>query len=179
MLYVLFGDIKKSTMPRQYIHNIDGFFDGYFEDFWMDNSIAKRAVKEIDKSELIAPKIIESPVLRTISHEWLPGGTKQLIMCYNVPEVVYDGDNFGDNCWELLLEVSKIRDVALSLTYFPRFDWVDGTKAYIINTGEVVSDFTSFNRAHLRIPDDTVDFKDVNWYINIDYTKFELEEIDF
>lgn len=51
MLHVYFGEIDPNKMknaPRYYIHNIEGFFNGYFEESWMENTIARRAVKEID-----------------------------------------------------------------------------------------------------------------------------------
>ena len=37
MIHILFGTIKRSTASRQYIHDIDGFFDGYFCEQWMNN----------------------------------------------------------------------------------------------------------------------------------------------
>lgn len=182
MLHVYFGEIDPNDMgkaPRYYIHDIDGFFDGYFEESWMQNEVAKRVVQEIDNSELIAPKIIESPVLKTISHECISGGAKQLIMAYNIPEVVYDGNNFGDNCWPLLLEISKEKDIAISLSYFPFFEWVDGVQVHIINTDKLVDSFKEFNLAHIGNTTEYFDFYSVNWCINVDTTKFELEEIDF
>ncbi|MCM1222809.1 MAG: DUF4869 domain-containing protein [Lachnospiraceae bacterium] len=182
MLHIYFGEIDPNNMkdiPRYYIHNVDAFFDAYFEEEWMQNEIAKRAVKEIDKSELIAPKIIESPVLKTISHEWLSGGAKQIIMSYSVPEVVYDGDNLGDNCWPLLLEISKERDIAISLSYYPIFKWVDDTQVHILNSDEIVSSFDEFNTRHIKLGDKYFEFKSINWQIPIDTTKFALEDFDF
>ena len=182
MLHIYFGEIDPNNMenaPRYYIHNIDAYFDGYFEEEWMQNDIAKRAVKEIDNSELIAPKIIESPVLKTISHEWLSGGTKQIIMSYNIPEVVYDGDNFGDNCWSLLLEISQEKDIAISLSYYPIFKWVSNIPVHIVNSDKIISNFKEFNLEHLSIGDKYFEFNNVNWGINIDTTKFKLEDFDF
>lgn len=40
------------------------------------------------------------------------------------PDVIYDGDNLGDNCWPLFLELGKTKDIAISLSYFPQFDWI-------------------------------------------------------
>ena len=103
MLHVLFGEIDVETAPIQYIYDIDVMFDYHFKDSWMENEFAHRVVEEIDESKVIAPKIIESPVLGTIIHEWISGGAKQLIMMNSEPNVVYAGNNIGDNCWPLLL----------------------------------------------------------------------------
>lgn len=179
MIHVYFGDIIIESAPRQYIRDIDGYFDGYFDDNWMQNDIAKEAIKEIDKSTLIAPKVIESPVFNTISHEWLSGGTKQIIMTYSIQDIIYDGDNFGDNCWPLLLKVGFSKTVALSMSYFPIFNWVDGARVHILNNNKIVSSFKEFNRAHLDIGNKDFKFTDVPWPIQINPDRFKFEGIDF
>lgn len=79
-------------------------------------------------------------------------------MPYNVPEVIYDGDNFGDNCWSLLLEISKEKDIAISLSYFPIFEWVEDIQVHIINNNKLVSNFREFNTEHLNIEEKYFDF---------------------
>ncbi|GFH91449.1 hypothetical protein IMSAGC002_02705 [Lachnospiraceae bacterium] len=181
MIHILFGTIKRSTAPRQYIHDIDGFFDGYFCEQWMNNEWADRVLELIDKSILIAPKIVESPILGSISHEWISGGAKQLIMMNCEQYIVYDGDNLGDNCWELLLELGQTKDIMMSLSYYPRFSWIPGGKVHILNSDITVTDFKSFNKLHLMTEDRNreFDFYEVHWPFPIDMTKFALEEIDF
>ncbi len=181
MIYVLFGTIKRSTAPRQYIYDIDGFFDGYFEEQWTDNDWADKVLFEVDGSKFLAPKVVESPVLGSISHEWISGGSKQLIMMNCEQNIVYDGDNLGDNCWHLLLELGKTKNIMLTLSYYPKFDWIDGESIYIINHGTVVRDFQSFNKGHLFTEDRNkeFDFYEVDWPFPIDKTRFALEAIDF
>lgn len=180
MLYILYGTIKRKTAPRQYIHDIDGYFDGYFEDSWIDDW-AKRVLLEIDKSRFISPKVISSPILDIVSYDWISGGSKQLIMMNIESNVVYDGDNLGDNCWPLLLELSKTKNLAISLSYYPVFEWIDNVNVKILNTGQKINDFVSFRRSFISCEDtfNEFEFESIQWPIKIDASKFEEEEIDF
>lgn len=181
MVYVKFGLINWDTAPRQFIYDIDGFFDGYFEDHWIDDYWAPKVLQEIDKSKFIAPKVVDSPMLGPISHERISGGSKLLIMMNNIQNIVYEGDNLGDNCWPLFLELSKQKDFMISLSYFPIFKWVDGATVIDIDTGEKATNFDQFNTMHLRSPNmnNEYEFDAVKWPLKIDKSIFELEEIDF
>lgn len=179
MIYIAYGVINQKTAPRYYIHDMDGYFDGYFEDSWMKNDIAKRAISEIDKSELIAPKVIESPILGQIPYTWISGGSKIIIMMNIAPDVIYDGDNLGDNCWPLFLELGKTKDIAISLSYFPQFEWIPGGLATSLDTGRIIHNFDEFADEFLRSSLDTREFDDIDWPIKIDTEKFKPDEIDF
>lgn len=181
MIYVQFGSIAWKDCPRQFIRNIDGYFDGYFEDNWIDDW-AQKVLLEVDKSKFIAPKIVESPILNTISHEWISGGSKQLIMMNHIQDVVYDGDNLGDNCWPLMTELGKHKDIMITLTYYPIFkEWSPGCIIKDINTGKIATNFDEFNTMHIRSEDDFKEFNfyDINWPCKINKERFKLEEIDF
>lgn len=179
MLYIKFGTIDMSTAPRQYIRDIDGFFDGYFENYWVDDW-AKKVVLEIDKSTFLSPKTIQSPVLDVVPYFWISGGSKQLIMMNIEQSTVYDGDNFGDNCFRLLLELGQMKDIQMTLSYFPRFNWLDGAKATIIGTGEVVDSFDSFSDSFGHGSTyERFDFNKIDWPIKINPDAFKEDEIDF
>ena len=117
MLYAYFGSIDEDTAPLQYVAHIDAWFDGYYEESWMDDW-AERVISEVDKSKLLYPSVVESPWLGTIPTVKISGGAKQLIMAKNISGIVFNGNNFGDNCFPLLLELSFGPMVArqLSLT---------------------------------------------------------------
>lgn len=174
MLYILYGTIVTDTAPREYVDIIDDWFDTFFKEDWMTDGWAKRVIRDIDKSELLYPKIIESPVLGTISHEDISGGSKQLIMAKAVTGVVYNGNNFGDNCWPLLLELSKEVDIMIDLFYFPIFKWVDSIPVTILNTGKIVKSFEEFRKEHF-IVDNSADyeFDGIKWPVKIDYDILE------
>lgn len=95
--------------------------------------------------------------------------------------IVYDGDNLGDNCWPLLLELGKSKDIMMSLSYYPKFEWIPGETVHILNNDKTASDYRTFNRAHIMTGDRNkeFDFYEVQWPFPIDTSKFEMEEIDF
>ena len=47
MLNIFFGDYKYNN----YISNPDMYFDNTYQDKWLESSLAKEIVKDIDKSE--------------------------------------------------------------------------------------------------------------------------------
>ncbi len=181
MIYIAYGVISSKYAPRQYIKDIDGCFDGFFEDKWMQNDIAKRAILEIDKSELAAPKVINSPILGQIPYTWISGGSKLLIMMNSIQDVVYDGDNLGDNCWPLFLEIGKEKDIAITLSYYPSFNWVPEAKVTDIDTGVIMNSFEEFRDNYLNTQYLYAErkFDGIAWPININYDRFKQPEIDF
>ena len=176
MLYVYFGSIDLSTAPREYVAMIDGYFNHYYEKDWMRGGWAERVIREVDKSKLISEEAVSSPWLGVIPITSISGGAKQLIMAKAVKGVVYNGDNFGDNCFPLLLELSKDIDIQMSLYYYPDFEWVDGAQVTILNTGRVVDNDRDFAVYHMQ--DKAIGFTafdEVMWPIEINKTAFELD----
>ena len=54
--------------------DIPNYFDAVFEDAWMDTDLTRRIIKEIDKSTLIHPRVIDSPFLGPITPREISGG---------------------------------------------------------------------------------------------------------
>ena len=72
MLSVYLGDSENEiyTPPLYYINQ--------YEDFWLESEFAKKMIKDVDKSEVVGPHLIQSPVLGPISPRELSGGVKTL-----------------------------------------------------------------------------------------------------
>lgn len=174
MLYIYFGSISYETSPDEYVKHIDSWFNNYFEESWTDNEWAKRVIKEIDDTDLITPTVISSKWLGTTSIESISGGAKSLIMANATERLVFNGNNFGDNCFPLLLELSKTKDIMIDLYYHPIFKWVDDVEVCSINTGNVMRNYDEFMREHLASEVyGYTNFKDVNWPIPVNYGVFE------
>ena len=75
MLNIIFGDYKESN----YISNPDIYFDNTYLDKWLESELAKKIVKDIDKSDLVGPNLVISPVLGSIPVTRISGGAKTLI----------------------------------------------------------------------------------------------------
>jgi hypothetical protein len=95
-----------------------GYFDHWHEDSWLLSDFAKRVVKEVDKSEIIGPHLIESQVLGPIPPATLSGGAKALLTIYNLHDKwKYSSLMLGDNCTKFLLEIAGDKDVTVVLEH--------------------------------------------------------------
>lgn len=177
MLYLFLGYIRHHDSPIEYVQRIDGWFADCIADDWMTDGWAERVIREIDHSRLLEPQIVESPVYGTMITEWLSSGTKVLIMAKAVQNVVYNGDDCSDQCWPLLLELSKEVDIMASLTYLPRkFQWPHGAEMTIINTGQSVGSYDEFSRAYSQAdPTKKWHFEDIEWPLEIDRKVFYVD----
>ena len=78
-------------------------------------------IRDVDKSEVIGPRIIDSPVLGGITPRELSGGVKTLICIYKRPDRVFNASACGDNCAKWLLEIGERQDVTINLRHLMDF----------------------------------------------------------
>ena len=104
MLNIYFGNMEEA------IYNPVVYFKNTYQDSWITNERSKAMIKDVDKSTVIAPRIIESPVLGAITPRELSGGVKTLILIDQVPDKVFNASTCGDNCahWLLKMGMEKI-----------------------------------------------------------------------
>ena len=74
MLNIYCGNMEEA------IYNPAVYFKNTYQDSWITNERSKAMIKDVDKSTVIAPRIIESPVLGAITPRELSGGVKTLIL---------------------------------------------------------------------------------------------------
>lgn len=117
---------------------INSIFRANYEDEWFEDSFVKRIVMEVDKSEVISANLIISPVLGAISPERISGGSKILIMLLKEPEIPQWGSSCGDNCMDLMLEISKLHDVTVKFSHCPNY-FPENAEAKFLDNGEIVS----------------------------------------
>lgn len=133
MLNIIYGEIEE----QNYIFDPDTFFNNTYEDEWITDKLSIKIIKDVDKSEVIGPHLIESPVLGPISQKELSGGVKTLILINNDLNHIFNASACGDNCAKWLLEIGKVKDVTIRLGYF--MDFGDGDFEIIVkNTGKLV-----------------------------------------
>lgn len=133
MLHIFFGNYKE----KNYILDPDTYFDNAYEDEWLEDTISKEMVKDIDRSELVGPNLVQSPVLGAIPPCRLSGGVKTLILIANDPLHVYNASACGDNCAAWLLKLGTMKDVTVRLGYLMFFS-EDSFEIEIANTGKIV-----------------------------------------
>ena len=62
MLHIIWGDYK----GKNYIFDPNTYFDNAYEDEWLTDPLSKEIVRNIDRSELVGPNLVQSPVLGAI-----------------------------------------------------------------------------------------------------------------
>ena len=133
MLKIYYGDLEADN----YIFNPDVFFNNSYEDEWITDSFSVQMIKDIDKSEVIGPKVIDSPVLGSIPVERLSGGVKTLILMNNDSEHIFNASACGDNCAKWILKIAEKKDLTIRLGYLMDFG-KDGFDIEIMNLGKIV-----------------------------------------
>lgn len=112
-------------------------FDTSFEDEWFDNLYIQKMIKDIDGSTFISDSIFKSDVLGIISAKDLSSGVKGLMLIfYENENYVFRSNYFGDNCSKYILEMSKSKDIIISLEHlldFENFVEEDGYELCFIN----------------------------------------------
>ncbi len=120
------------------------YFDNRYEDEWLIDPLTAAMVKDVDKSEIIGPHLVESPVLGPISVKELSGGVKTLILlAFDRSGKVFNASACGDNCARWILRLAKERELTINLRHI--MDFGNGSfEAKILNTGDVVRNNSEF-----------------------------------
>ena len=141
MLNLIYGEVES----EDYIFDPDTFFNNTYEDEWITDELSKRMIRDVDKSEVIGPHLIENPVLGPISLKLLSRGVKTLILINNDLEHIFNGSVCGDNCAKWLIEIGKQKDVTVRLGYFMSFG-DEPFEVKVVNTNKIVHSGAELDR---------------------------------
>ena len=131
MLSIFYGDMPEA------IYNPVVFFKNSYRDDWITDELSVNMIRDVDKSEVLGPRVIDSPVLGGISPRELSGGVKTLICIYKRPDKVFNASACGDNCAKWLLEIGKRQDVTINLRHLMEFGDEPFT-IHVLNTDQIV-----------------------------------------
>ncbi|MBQ8932657.1 MAG: DUF4869 domain-containing protein [Lachnospiraceae bacterium] len=131
MLSVYYGDMPEA------IYNPVVFFKNTYEDEWITDDLSRKMILDVDRSKVIGPHVIESPVLGGISPRDLSGSVKTLISIYKVPERIFNASACGDNCAKWLLKIGEMMDVTVNLRHLMDFGEGEFT-IKVLNNGQIV-----------------------------------------
>ena len=135
MLKIFFGNKKEA------IYNTSVYFKNSFLDEWITDPFSVEMIKDVDKSTVVAPHLIESPVLGPISPKELSGGVKTLILIYKDRSHLFNASNCGDNCSKWLLKMAENEDITINLRHL--MDFGNGTfEIEVLNNGKIVQNMT-------------------------------------
>lgn len=138
MLSIYLGNMEDA------IYHPPVYFDNTYRDEWITNELSKEMIKDVDKSEVIGPHLIESPVLGPISTKELSGGVKTLmLLAFDDSGKVFNASACGDNCAKWILEIANKKDITINLRHIMNFGDND-FEAKILNTDSVVHNMSEF-----------------------------------
>ncbi|MDO5552097.1 MAG: DUF4869 domain-containing protein [Lachnospiraceae bacterium] len=131
MVSVYYGDMPEA------IYNTVVYFKNTYDGSWITDELSREMIKDVDKSEVLGPRIIDSPVLGGISPRELSGGVKTLILMNQVPDKIFNASACGDNCAKWILRIGESKDITINLRHL--MDFGDGEFALkILNTDQIV-----------------------------------------
>lgn len=133
MLNIFFG-----PMPEA-IYNTAVYFKNTYRDSWITEQIAVEMIADVDRSKVIGPQVIESPVLGMITPLQLSGGVKTLLLIANDRQNkhIFNASTCGDNCAKWLLRLAEKRKVVVNLRHMMDFG-EDRFKIRVLNNGRIV-----------------------------------------
>ena len=131
MLKIIFGNCEEA------IYNTSVYFKNSYQDEWITDELSVQMIKDVDKSVVMGPHMIESPVLGAISPKELSGGVKTLILIHKDKTKIFNASTGGDNCAKWLLRLGEMDDVLINLRHI--MDFGNGEfEIEILNTHQIV-----------------------------------------
>ena len=77
MLNIYLGDMENA------IYHPPVYFDNTYEDEWITDELSVKMIKDIDKSDVIGPHLVQSPILWTDIHKGIVRWEyKRMTGCY-------------------------------------------------------------------------------------------------
>ena len=144
MLRIYYGDLES----EKYIFNPDAFFNNTYEDEWITDSMSKQMIRDIDGSEVIGPRLIDSPYLGPIPTERLSGGVKTLMLMKFDSDHIFNASACGDNCAHWILKIGQEKDLTVRLGYLMNFG-KDRFDIEIVNLHQIVHSMKELNESVL------------------------------
>lgn len=115
MLKIIYGECENS------IYNTAVYFKNSYKDEWITEALSVSMINDVDKSRVVGPHLIESPILGPISPRELSGGVKTLLLIHNDKEHIFNASTCGDNCAKWLLKMGEKEDITINLRHLMNF----------------------------------------------------------
>lgn len=133
MLNIYLGEMKEA------IYHPPTYFDNRYEDEWITDPLSVKMIKDVDNSDVVSERLIQSPVLGPISVKEISGGVKTLIlMAFDDSGRIFNASACGNNCAKWILEIGKREDVTINLRHMMDFGKDAVFEIKIKNGGEIV-----------------------------------------
>lgn len=98
------------------------YFDNIYDPEWLNDQMVKEMIADVDKSDVIGPRLIDSPFLGPISPRDLSKGVKTLIlMLKDDTNKIFYASVCGDNCAKWILKIAEKKDLTINLRHLMDF----------------------------------------------------------
>lgn len=153
MLYIDFlNPVEAIGKYQNFIFDPDLYFDVNFRPEWLDGDLQRQVVLDIDKSKVVSPYCIESPIFGQIPPHMLSGGVKAvLLMLQDDDDLIVWASACGDNCAKWILEIAKKKDIYIVLSHIMNFKTEDYTlEAFVVNDNAFIHSLSEYVDAGIR-----------------------------
>lgn len=107
--------------PECVLSSTAAFANSYKPD-WFKDDYNVRCVESIDKMSMIVTGVFHSDFWGNVSYDKISGGAKALITANMTDRYIQPLSNLGDNCVELLYELTRKKEVHFYYqSYLPKF----------------------------------------------------------
>ena len=146
MLSIVFGDVENS------VYHPPTYFDNTYLDEWITDPRTVQMIRELDQSEVISARAIDSPFLGSISVMEISGSVKTLIlMLFDDSGKIFNASACGDNCAPWICRIAEEKDLTINLHHVMNFSRCEHFEAYMVNTGKTVKNYLEYLHEALRI----------------------------
>ncbi len=141
MLTIWLGRRTGKVLPFE---AVDPYFNFNFSEDWFNDPLVKDMILSVDKTEVLSPYCLQSPVLGQIAPERLSGGVKGLIILLKT-DLGIDATVCGENCASWLVKIGKIKDCLIELNYYmplvpgPTGIYLENDKEILYTSNQVLS----------------------------------------
>lgn len=137
MLQIHFGPLESQ------IKRPDIFLDNTFEESWFEDPFVQRICKVIDGTTVHSAYQMENPTFGPVNVRMLSMGCKNTILAYKTNRVI-PATFMGGNCAPLVWEISKHKDLIITLEYIMDFSRCEGFTALILNNQKMVYSYKEY-----------------------------------
>ena len=146
MLKIIFGEAAGA------VYHPPTYFDNRYEDEWITDPLSVKMIKDVDNSDVVSARLIQSPVLGAIPVKDISGGVKTLIlMAFDESGKIFNASACGDNCAKWIAKLGERKDLTINLHHVMDFSEVTDFEALIVNTGKAVHGYEGYLKEALTI----------------------------
>lgn len=137
MLYIHFG-----ALPAQ-LSDPDIFFNNHMRPEWFEDPFVKHICLAVDGTTVHSAYQMENPTFGPINCRILSMSCKNTILAYKTDKII-PATFMGNNCAPLVFEISKHKDLTITLEYLMDFGNCENFEAYIMNTDKIIHSYRDY-----------------------------------